>query len=206
MITAYRNGVAKPYRLTDRVARDVFKPTEPIPANPYYFPWPVYSPRHFVLKFNGYDVASSGIYEHWLEVDTVCGRVTYDRTTPDPAAIKDDYRVTLDIVRGGRSLLETEVTFAAVPKRTAELVLRNAIQPGDEIITSLLRRDDGDWVSVGEQVRYTVREGTPFTFGRALGLGKDRLDHGTQVALDGVAVFNRVLSTDELQHLSFCEN
>jgi hypothetical protein len=184
----------------------VFKPTEAKSANPYYFPWPVYSPRHFVLKFNGYDVASSGVYEHWLEVDTVHGRVTYGRSTSNPGSVKRDFRVAVDVRRAGKSLLESSVVFPATPDRTVELPLKDGIQPGDEVVTSLAQYAGETWLPVGEQVRYTVRQGAPFTFGRALGLGQDRLGHGTQLALDGVAVFNRVLSTEELQRLSFCDN
>ncbi len=43
----------------------------------------------------------------------------------------------------------------------------------------------------------------PFTFGRALGLGTEPIDHGTQLCIDGVAVFNRGPSGKELRELSF---
>jgi len=39
--------------------------------------------------------------------------------------------------------------------------------------------------------------------GRALGLGTEPIDHGTQLCIDGVAVFNRVFSGKELRRLSF---
>ena len=77
------------------------------------------------------------------------------------------------------------------------------MQPGDEIITSLDYRKDGGWQRVGKEIRYRLREGAPFTFGRALGLGTEPIDHGTQLYIDGVAVFNRVLSGNELSTLSF---
>ena len=60
MVTVYCDGVATPTHITDPVAKDVFKYEEPVASNPYHFPWPIYSPRSFVLKFNGYDVQSSG--------------------------------------------------------------------------------------------------------------------------------------------------
>jgi len=48
-----------------------------------------------------------------------------------------------------------------------------------------------------------ITEGAPFTFGRALGLGLDVLEDGSQLFVDGVAVFNRVLSENELKSLCF---
>jgi hypothetical protein len=76
------------------------------------------------------------------------------------------------------------------------------MQPGDEIVTSL-EVHDTDWHRVGEEIRYRLREGAPFTFGRALGLGDEPIDHGTQLYIDGVAVFNRVLKPGELKTLAF---
>ena len=78
-----------------------------------------------------------------------------------------------------------------------------ALKPGDEIITSLDFRKDGGWQRVGKEIRYRLREGAPFTFGRALGLGNEPIDHGTQLYIDGVAVFNRVLKPQELKTLAF---
>ena len=52
-------------------------------------------------------------------------------------------------------------------------------------------------------MRREIRQGAPFTFGRALGLGAETIEHGSQLYLDGVAVFNRVLTEAELADLSF---
>ena len=73
----------------------------------------------------------------------------------------------------------------------------------DVIVTTLERRDQGKWNRVGSEVRYKASEGAPFTFGRALGLGSEVLEDGTQLFMDGVAVFNHVLSEEELRDLSF---
>ncbi len=62
-----------------------FRHEKPVASNPYDFPWPVYSPRSFVLSFNGYDAQSFGVYEHWLLVDTEAGAVNYDRSSPGHA-------------------------------------------------------------------------------------------------------------------------
>jgi hypothetical protein len=65
--------------------------------------------------------------------------------------------------------------------------------------------DGGDWSQVGKEIRYRLREDAPFAFGRALDLGSEPIEHGTQLYLDGVAVFNRVLGHDELRGLSFAD-
>ena len=203
MVTVYWDGVATPTQITDPVAKDVFKYDKPVTSNSYHFPWPIYSPRSFVLKFNGYDVRSSGVYEHWLNVDTEKGTVAYDRSGPDPEKIKKDYWVDIDVRRAGESILTAPVTFEATSTNIVELPLKLKIQPGDEIITSLDFRKDGGWQRVGKEIRYRLREGAPFTFGRALGLGTEPIDHGTQLYIDGVAVFNRVLKAEELKKLAF---
>jgi hypothetical protein len=200
-VTVFCDGEATPTYITDPVAKDVFKPGEPIPSNPYHFPWAIFSPRSFVLKFNGYDVQSSGIHEHWLRVDTEKATVVYDRSGPRAKDDKTDYWVTIDVKRAGASILTAPVTFQAT--YSVELPVKAKMQPGDEIITSLDFRKDGGWQRVGKEIRYRLREGAPFTFGRALGLGNEPIDHGTQLYIDGVAVFNRVLSGSELSTLSF---
>jgi hypothetical protein len=203
IVTVYCDGVATPTQITDPVANDIFKYEEPIASNPYHFPWPIYSPRSFVLKFNGYDVQSSGVYEHWLRVDAVKGTVAYDRRSPDPEKIKKDYWVDIDVRRVGKSILTAPVTFEASSTNIVELPVTAKMQPDDEIITSLQFREGGGWRRVGKEIRYRLREGAPFTFGRALGLGTEPIDHGTQLYIDGVAVFDRVLTTRELKKLAF---
>jgi hypothetical protein len=205
MVTVYCDGVATPTQITDPVAKDVFKPAEPIASNPYHFPWPIFSPSSFVLKFNGYDVQSSGIHEHWLRVDTEKAAVVYDRSGPKAKDDKTDYFVMIDVRRGESSILTVPGAFQATSTTNVGLPLKDQMQPGDEIITSLQFRKDGGWQRVGREIRYRLREGAPFTFGRALGLGSEPIDHGTQLFIDGVAVFNRVLKPEELKALAFNE-
>jgi hypothetical protein len=158
-----------------------------------------------VLKFNGYDVQSSGIHEHWLRVDTEKATVVYDRSGPKAKDDKTDYWVTIDVRRAESSILTVPGAFEATSTNIVGLPLKEEMQPGDEIITSLDFRKDGSWHRVGKQIRYRLREGAPFTFGRALGLGNEPIDHGTQLFIDGVAVFNRVLDPNELKTLAFTE-
>lgn len=202
-VTVYCDGVATPTQITDPVANDVFKCEKPVASNPYHFPWPIFSPRSFVLKFNGYDVRASGIHEHWLRVDTDKATVIYDRSGPTANDDKTDFWVTIDVRRADASILTAPVTFQAT--HVIELPIKARMQSGDEIVTSLEFRSNRDWHRVGKQIRYRLREGAPFTFGRALGLGDEPIDHGTQLFIDGVAVFNRVLKPEELKNMAFNE-
>ncbi|MDY0167563.1 MAG: hypothetical protein RBS80_13535 [Thermoguttaceae bacterium] len=203
-VTVYCNGTATPLDKTDPVAQDVFRYPEPVAANPFHFPWPIYSPRAFVLKYNGYDVESSGVHEHWLYVDTERGVLQYARSSLDSTAVRAEYRIAFNVERDGAGLLRAPLVFAAVNQQDAALPDSVRIQVGDEIVTSLEVREGDAWKRVGTEIRYPIREGAPFTFGRALGLGTEPIDHGTQLLLDGVAVFNRVLTEKELKSLSFC--
>ncbi len=202
-VRMYLNGVATPTKITDPVARSVFRYEEPVASNPYHFPWPIFSPRALVLKFNGYDVSSSGVYEHWLRVDLEEHRVAYGRSCPESATVDGEYRVRFDLLREGKSLLPAPAVFAARDGRGIELPDSLEARPGDQIVTSLEVRRGGAWRRVGTEIGYPIRSGAPFTFGRALGLGDDPIDHGSQLAIDGVAVFNRVLRAEELRGLSF---
>jgi len=202
-VTVYCDGTATPTRVTDPVAQDVFRYEQPVASNPYHFPWPIFSPRAFILKFNGYNVSDSGVYEHWLRVDASPGRVSYERSCRDAASGSGEYRVSFDVLREGASLLAGPFVGEVNEKTTLDLPGNFAMRPGDEIRASLQVRRDGRWQPIGSEILYRIREGAPFTFGRALGLGNEPIDHGTQLHLDGVAVFNRVLSGEELKSLSF---
>ena len=68
---------------------------------------------------------------------------------------------------------------------------------------SLEMLQENAWTVIGSPVKSVISEGAPFTFGRALGLDSEEIEHGSQLFLDGVAVFNRVLNQEEMQQLSF---
>lgn len=202
-VRVYCDGTATASQITDPVAQDVFRYDEPVSSNPYHFPWPLFSPRTFVLKFNGYNVQTSGVYEHWLLVDTEEGAITYDRSCPASEKVQPAYRVEFSVTRAGKSLLPQPLSLVAAGKTRAALAGGMKIKPGDQVVASLHAPGDDGWRQVGTEIRYRVREGSPFTFGRALGLGTEPIDHGTQLCIDGVAVFNRVLGDKELRELSF---
>jgi len=117
----YTNGVATPTEITDSVARDVFRPKKPIASNPYRFPWSIYSPRAFVLKYNGYNVETSGVYEHWLEVETDTGKLTYRRDASDRTTDERSFRVSFNVERESESLLIEPLVFTAVDGASIKL-------------------------------------------------------------------------------------
>lgn len=96
----------------------------------------------------------------------------------------------------GQTVKNTDDQTAVIARNTDILV-------GDAIRTTLEIRDNGKWTQVGSVVERKILEGAPFTFGRALGLGAEDLKHGSQIYLDGVAVFDRVLEPQELRMLAF---
>ena len=199
-VTAAVNGIATPLQRTVDVIRDVYREHAPTAANPFHFPWPIFGPRHFVLKFNGYDLAHGGIAEHWLECDLAQRRLAYGRIVLGPAAATG-HRVQVDFLRAGASLVPGPLTLGgdAAP---AEIPLPDTLVLADgDVVRAVLTTAAG--VPVGKPVQRTLAAGAPFTIGRALGLGQGREDpqHGSQVAVDGVAVFDRPLNLDELRSL-----
>lgn len=202
-VKAWLNGVATPLDLGDPVKNDVFNNTNPKEANPYLFKWPVYSPRSFILKYNGYNVRTEGVYEHWIEVKVKEGKFTYGRSAPaDPT---QSFKVSVGVTRDGNPLSGSPLEVKVSPGSELSLPTGSVLQQGDEITTSLFVQQDTEWERVGSEISYSIPEGAPFTLGRALGLGTEPLGHGSQLYMDGVAVFNRVLDAEELQDITFVD-
>ena len=200
-VKAWLNGVATPLNLGDPVENDVFDNTNPKQANPYLFKWPVYSPRLFTIKYNGYNVRTEGVYEHWIEVRSQEGKFVYGRSAPtDPT---QSFKVSVGVTRDGNPLSGSPLEAEVSPGSELSLPAGTVLMQGDEITTSLFVQQDTEWVRVGTEITYPIPEGAPFTMGRALGLGTEPLDHGSQLYMDGVAVFNRVLTAGELQSITF---
>lgn len=112
-------------------------------------------------------------------------------------------RILFDIKRAGTSILDSllilEINSQTLPHLPANLTtLQN-----DEIHTSLEIRKNGQWKKLGTTLLSVISEGAPFTFGRALGLASEEIGHGAQLYIDGVAVFNHVLTEAELKAISF---
>lgn len=200
-VQAWLNGVATPLELADPVERDVFGEATPAQANPYRFPWPVYSPRCFVLKYNGYQAQSTGVYEHWLAVDAQAGRFTYGCRAQ--AQEPGRFKVSVNVLRAGAPLPGSPLEAEVKPGQALALPQGSSVRQGDEIRTGLFVWKDGVWTRVGKEIVYPVPEGAPFTLGRALGLGSEELAHGSQLVMDGVAVFDRVLTPEALRAISF---
>ncbi len=204
-VTAYLNGVMTPLVMTDPVDQDVYQHPAKQPANPFRFPHALYSPRSFVVKYNGYNLATNGVSEHRLRVDLAERKLTYEQDLPTAGSAPAG-RIFFDVHRAGRSILERPMEMKAIHGQQREIPAAISILVNDEVVTRLEMLQDQTWTQVGTAVKRQIQEGAPFTFGRALGLGAEELGHGSQLYLDGVAVFNRVLSAEELMRLSFHRN
>ena len=201
-VSAFLNGVQTPFEYGDNVVQDVFGHRNKEPLNPVTFEWPLFSPRAFTLKFNGYNIASGGVAEHWIFLDTEENRITYGRSPAESAKDKK-FRVAVDIQRQHKSLLAGPLSFDATPDATVHYPTTVKTQPGDVVIASLLEQDGTEWKRVGGELNKTLQEGAPFTFGRALGLGEEELEHGSVLTMGGVAAFNRPLTAAELRSIVF---
>jgi len=201
-VVAYLNGETTPLKLTDPVARDVFEYTDEQVANPLSFTFPIFSPRCFVLKYNGHSYQGDEVKEHRLHVDLDGGSLTYEQEC-STANHGKTYRVFFDIKRRGQSILAKTIEMKGIHGLQTMIPADTQVMDHDEVWTKLETLEEGSWKQIGTPVNRTIRQGAPFTFGRALGLGSEDLDHGSQLYMDGVAVFNRVLKKEELKKLSF---
>lgn len=199
LLTAYQDGVATPRDYRDEVAAAVFGVDAPQPVNPIVFRHPVYGPRGFLVKFNGYG-REGGVAEHRLQVDLDAGTIAYDRT---PVVADGTWQVRCALERDGAELPGSAAVAAAEPGRTATAHGLAQARSGDVLLAGLWRQEDGGWRQVGATVRRSLRDGAPFTVGRALGLGAEEVAHGSQLQLGGVAAVARVLVAAELRAIAF---
>lgn len=203
-VVAYLDGEMTPLMLDDPVTEDVFSHSSVQSANPFSFKHSIFSPQSFTVKFNGYSYRRDDIKEHRLHVDLKNRTLDYE-TEPALAADQKSYRVYFDIQRDGRSILTMPVHATLSESRTFHVAKQMAVSNGDVVRSRLETLEKGIWTQVGTEVQRELREGAPFTFGRALGLGSEEIDHGSQLFVDGVAVFNRVLTKEEMTDISFRE-
>ncbi|MCM8529436.1 MAG: hypothetical protein NE327_23130 [Lentisphaeraceae bacterium] len=194
-ILTYQNGKYTSKKSKDNVIESVYRYGKKIEMNPHKFTLPIYSSKAFTLKFNGYNL-STGIAEHRIFVDLREKSITYNRDGDNNTKYEFDF----DVLRNKKSLQKKVLTFKCEPGKKNSFDV--SVEPGDVIQTSLFKLEEGKRVKVGKTINYNVRVGAPFTFGRALGLGSEEVDHGTQLYIDGVAVYNRVLTTKELEAIA----
>jgi hypothetical protein len=114
--------------------------------------------------------------------------------------------VTVYIQREKKGLLAAPLSFDATPDAAVNYPTSVKTQPGDTIVASLLEQDGAEWRRVGSVFNKTLQENAPFTFGRALGLGEEELEHGSVLTMGGVAVFNRPRTAAELRSIVFVKN
>ena len=193
-IWTYQDGKAVSKKFKDKVIDDVYKYGKKVELNPYKFTLPIYSPKAFTLKFNGYDL-STGVAEHRIFVDLKKKTIHYERD----GSSDEKFEFEFDVQRNKKSLLDKCQIFKC--EQGVKNEFNVSAQPGDVIVTSLFKLSDGKREKVGKTINYNIRVGAPFTFGRALGLGSEQIGHGTELYIDGVAVYNRVLTSEELQKL-----
>ena len=130
--------------------------------------------------------------------------MTYEQDVRAPID-STSFRLFFDVKRQGKSILATPLVLEGIHGQSIPLPADINLQLQDEVSTWLERKQNETWEQVGTLITHQLSEGAPFTFGRALGLGSEDIEHGSQLYLDGLAVFNRVLTAEELQGLSFLE-
>lgn len=200
-VSAWLDGVRTPRSYGDEVIRDVFG-TRAEPVNPAAFTLPIFAPRAFLLKFNGYSLAADGVAEHRLHVDLDGRKLAYGRSAP-AGGKPGRFQVRLEVRRGATAVIPA-IAWEVDGDAERDLPATLAAKTGDMVAASLWQASSADdWKQVGTEVKRTLTEGAPFTFGRALGLGAEELAHGSQLRMGGVAVFDRVLTAEEMKALSF---
>jgi len=205
-VTAMLNAKMTPLNLTDPVVQDVYRYETERAANPYDFSHPIYSPRNFLLKYNGYNYNDDYVYEHRLRVALENHKLIYSFEGDTTKLADSKFRITCNVRRNDDSLLYDSFIFEALNGHPVDMPQEFLVENGDVFMTTLEEFKDNEWQQIGTDIERQVLEGAPFTFGRALGLGSENLTHGSQIYIDGVAVFNRVLSKDELQSITFINN
>ena len=191
------NGVRTASTLADPVVAVVTGQRLEKAMNPADFPWPIFSSRAFLIKFNGYSVARDGVQEHALFVDLDQESAIYRFV-----GAQSEVRLTLTLERAGQVIVRRTWT----PDGTSRQLPGFAQASLGDVLEAVLesRLESQDWQPLGTPVRRTLSEGAPFTIARALGLGaKDASGHGSQMHVAGVALFNRVLSDAEYRELGF---
>ena len=202
LLRTYLNGVLTEFAMTDPVVQDVFAYETAEAANPYTFTLPMYHPRQFLLKLHGYqDGDLRPIGEHRLFFDLDNKTMRYDAHALPAQLAAQSLRLQLSISRNKHVL--TEWNEILNPLRIYELPFSEAIQAGDVLSIQAQRQIGDEWQDMGHRIEKTVSNGAPFTIGRALGLGSEEKEHGSQLYVDGVAVFNRCLDPKELVDLAF---
>lgn len=205
LLRTYLNGVLTEYAITDPVVQDVFAHAEVESSNPYHFNMPMYHPRRFCLKLHGYHTGDARdarpIGEHRLYFDLDNKTMRYEPFALPAASASDEIRLQISVNREKTVLAEWNEVLN--PLRVYEMPCADVIQSGD-ILSIQAQRQDGDtWTNIGNRIEKTINDGAPFTIGRALGLGSDEKNHGSQIYIDGVAIFNRCLDQSELENIIF---
>eukprot|EP01061_Rhynchopus_euleeides_P007373 TRINITY_DN1640_c0_g1_i4.p1 TRINITY_DN1640_c0_g1~~TRINITY_DN1640_c0_g1_i4.p1 ORF type:complete len:448 (+),score=82.84 TRINITY_DN1640_c0_g1_i4:71-1414(+) len=197
---SFQDAVSKPYSYYDQqewVEQSVYKGDFNAVTNPKAFDWGVFHPLRFIVKFNGYSVEETGVFEHYVRVDLKAAQRTLTYGVKAKVDTSDrTYTVLYRFVRGEADLpFGTGQFFVSdTDQGSVQLPSSLEVQAGDRLILTLRQNvAEGIW-TVGSPVTREIGAGAPFSFGRVLG-------HGTEMLLSGVAMYNRVLSDAELKDL-----
>ena len=203
LVSAYLNGELSSYLLADPITQDVFPNHVDTLANPLPFRSAIFSPTSFYIKYNGYNFDEDGINEHRLWVDLDSKFLIFEAEGSSEILSSEKFRIKFDVRRNANSLLSTPLVEGVNNGLKFNLRMADEIAVGDSITTSLEKLNNSAWTQIGTKIIKVVAEGAPFTFGRALGLASEEIEHGSQIYFDGVAVYDRVLTEQELKAISF---
>lgn len=203
-LTSYVDGIATTTFGTDSVEQNVYKYTQPKQVNPYQFNWPIYDPRAFTLKFNGYDLNTE--QEHWLYVDLKNNIVKYSNIVHDSTERLRDYKIIFSIRRNGQLLFPVKSFIASNGVGSANIPEHDYLE-GDVFQAELYKKDSNGNFTVkieDHPAKRVLSAGSPFTIAKAGGSHLTGLNGGgTYAYYDGVALFDHKLSPQKMSELSF---
>ncbi len=200
-VRAYLNGHLTENYLIDPVEFQVYRDAARRRSNPFHFTGPIFGPKTFVMKFNGYLSNPFGVAEHRVLLNLVKNHVVYER---DQLANihAPNYRVRIDLMDSSGTKLSKPLIVAQVGQKI-HFSSKTPVDEGDIVMACLEEQQEDTWSIVGTCIEKVIQEGAPFTFGRALGLKSEEIEHGSQLYIDGVAVYDRPLTDQEIATLSF---
>lgn len=175
-VRAYLDGRLTEGRVIDPVIEDVLQNAEIPLSNPLSFKASIYSPMSFQIKYNGYDFKAGPIKEHLLWVDLNDHKITYNQNGSNN---ETRFKIVFDVTRSGQSILKNSIDQEIVSGDLIDIPWTKDMTEGDVITSTLEQFENGEWQQIGTAIEKTISAGAPFTFGRALGLDEDGLEHGS---------------------------
>jgi hypothetical protein len=203
-LSCFIDGIISETYFIDQITQNVYNYPNTIRTNPFFFNWPIYDPLAFTIKFTGYNLKNER--EHWIYVDLRKNIINYGQDI-DYAAANNEYEVVLEIKRQNKLLIEPFCFTIKEKNGQVNIPNLSSVQVGDVITASLYKKDDNGNFTIlvtdeGGIAEKRIEEGAPFTLCKASGTSLSGLDDGSDIIFDGVAIFNRVLSSEKIQEIS----